>query len=352
MRIPNERLAIRQATKRLRELLGSLYDSTVFGEYVGDFMWDAVVYASTHTFLLEYKRSGSIAPVRLATQHLKQAIRRESICSLIPLIAVPYMGEMGREYCEASGVSWLDLSGNAGIFAPGLHIRERGHRNRFRSPGRVVSAFGPRGSRVARWLLINPNKVFLQREIAFHTGLDRGYVSRVVRRLLDSGLVSRRRNGIYVRDPDLLLDSWLEESRFDRNDILRGHIPALSGGRLARQVAGTLNDMDVRYAMTGLAAAWFYTGYASFRLLTVYLDDFPSDELLETIGFRDESRGANTWLVTPNDIGVFEGFGFVDGARCVHPVQAYLDLKEHPERSIEAAEELRSSLLTWGEDGS
>ena len=288
--------------------------------------------------------------MRLAAQYLEQVIK-ESNHLLVPLIAVPYMGEMGREYCEASGVSWLDLSGNAGIFVPpGLHIRERGHRNRFLSPGRIGSAFGPRGSRVARWLLINPNKVFLQREIAFHTGLDRGYVSRVVRRLLDSGLVSRQRNGIYVRDPDLLLDSWLEEYRFDRNNILRGHIPALSGSRLARQVAGTLNNMDIQYAMTGLAAAWFYTGYVSFRLLTVYLDDLPSGELLKAVRFRDEARGANTWLVTPSDMGVFDGAEFASGVRCVHPVQVYLDLKGHPERSTEASEELRGQLLKWEEN--
>lgn len=346
MRIPNEHIAIRQATKRLSELLGSLYDSATLGEYVGDFLSDAVVYAGPYTFLMEYKRSGGIAQVKFMVHLLKEVIT-ESGCPLIPLIAVPYMGDAGRDYCEKSGVAWLDLSGNAGIFAPGLHIRERGHRNRFLSPGRVASAFGPRGSRVARWLLIHPNKVFRQHEIAFHTGLDPGYVSRVVRRMLDDGLLSHRRNGMYVRDHDLLLDSWFEEYRFDRSSILHGHIPALFGGRLARQVAGTLNDMDVQYAMTGLAAAWFYTRYASFRLLTVYLDDLPSGELLDAIGFRDEARGANTWLVTPNDMGVFEGAEFVDGVRCVHPVQAYLDLKGHPERSAEVAEELRDRLLRW-----
>jgi hypothetical protein len=47
----------------------------------------------------------------------------------------------------------------------------------------------------------------------------------------------------------------------------------------------------------------------------------------------------------PNDEGVFDGAKFVDGIRCVHPVQAYLDLKDHPERSTEAAAELRRKIL-------
>lgn len=349
MRIPNEHLAIRQATQRLSELLGELCNSVSYEERVGKFRLDAIVSGSPYHFALEWKRSGSIAHVRLAAQYLKQ-VTEETDRPLIPLIAVPYMGEMGRDYCEESGLAWLDLSGNAGIFALGLHIRERGHRNRFRSPGRIESAFGPRGSRVARLLLTNPGKVFLQREIAFQTDLDQGYVSRVVTKLSASGLVLRQRNGIYVRDPGLLLDFWVEDYRFDRHNILRGHIPSLSGGRLARQIAGMLDDMDIQYAMTGLTAAWLYTRHASFRLLTVYLNEFPSDELLGSVGFRDEARGANTWLVTPNDMGVFDGADLVDGVCCVHPVQAYLDLKGHPERSVEAAEELRGQLLTWRED--
>jgi hypothetical protein len=34
--------------------------------------------------------------------------------------------------------------------------------------------------------------------------------------------------------------------------------------------------------------------------------------------------------------------------RCVHPVQAYLDLKAQPERAAEAADRLRTERLTWG----
>ena len=59
----------------------------------------------------------------------------------------------------------------------------------------------------------------------------------------------------------------------------------------------------------------------------------------------------NLWLAVPNDSGVFQGAVENDGIRCVHPVQVYLDLKEHPERSAEAADRLRTELLTWSRDG-
>ena len=38
---------------------------------------------------------------------------------VIPLLAVPYMGETARAYCEQNGVAWLDLSGNGRIVGAG-----------------------------------------------------------------------------------------------------------------------------------------------------------------------------------------------------------------------------------------
>jgi hypothetical protein len=88
--------------------------------------------------------------------------------------------------------------------------------------------------------------------------------------------------------------------------------------------------------------------YASFRLATIYLLGSPSLPFLHSIGFRDQERGANLWLVVPNDEGVVEGSEYRDGVNCVSPVQTYLDLKAHPERSRDAADHLRRQLLRWG----
>jgi hypothetical protein len=88
-------------------------------------------------------------------------------------------------------------------------------------------------------------------------------------------------------------------------------------------------------------------GERTFRLATFFLSKEPGEKLLKAIGFREDERGANVWLVVPNDDAVFMGAKEVDGIRCVHPLQAYLDLTAHPERAAEAAAELRKRLLTW-----
>ena len=107
----------------------------------------------------------------------------------------------------------------------------------------------------------------------------------------------------------------------------------------------------IEHAATGLAAAWALTRFAGFRIASLYLPADPSPTLLEQLGYREDPRGANLWLVVPNDAGVFHGAVEKDGIRCVHPVQVYVDLKFHPERSTEAAEHLRTKLLTWRHDG-
>ena len=119
---------------------------------------------------------------------------------------------------------------------------------------------------------------------------------------------------------------------------------------LIQAISGTLSRIEEPYAATALPAAWLWTRYAGFRLSTVYLSKPPSAALKKELSFREEARGANTWLVVPNDDGVFDGVELVDGIRCVHPVQAYVDLKDHPERATEAAEELRRRLQWRGND--
>ncbi len=179
-----------------------------------------------------------------------------------------------------------------------------------------------------------------------------GFVSRIVSRLEHESYVLREPGGaLRVKDPALLLDAWRDEYRFDKHVLLQGHVAARSGDALARLVGDTLAEGSVEHAATGLAAAWQMTRFAAFRITTFFLAEPPSKELREKLGFREDARGANLWLVLPNDAGVFHGAETQGGLRCVHPVQAYLDLKAHPERATEAAEHLRSELLSWRHDG-
>jgi Transcriptional regulator, AbiEi antitoxin, Type IV TA system len=293
----------------------------------------------------------SAGPLAEAVNRLKLAADALADSGL-PLIVVPFMGEVGKEICNRTGVSWLDLSGNAKIVAPGIRIDIEGRPNKYRGRGRPPNVFAPKSSRVARQLLLYPQKFQSQAEIARQTGLGDGYVSKIVRRLEQEQYVTSNDDGaLRPRDPNLLLDAWQAAYDFNRHQILKGHVPARSGDELLQRVDRRLSHEKIDHAATGLAAAWLYTHFAAFRQATIYLSVMPARSLLKEIEFSDEPKGANLWLVQPDDEGVFQGSQNRDGARCVSPLQTYLDLKGQPERAKDAAIELRKKLLLWGSHG-
>ena len=173
-----------------------------------------------------------------------------------------------------------------------------------------------------------------------------GFTSRIVRQLEEERLVERDKNGaVKVANFDAMLDAWREAYDFSKHHIVRGHVAARSSDEVLRQLAGPLKRGKIEYAATGLAGAWLLNKFVGFRLVVCYVGQIPPDEARKAMGFHEEQHGENVWLVVPNDEGVFHGVAEPEGIRCVHPVQVYLDLKAHPERSAEAAEQLRRKHL-------
>ena len=348
----------RQAVRQVAECISSLIESNCheleLTEDRSTYQPDAVLRAGSFVFVVEWKSVATAASIDSALRHVSryaEELQRSGHAAekVVPLVVVPFMGDVGRERCAEYGVSWMDLAGNARIVAPGLRVLIEGKPNRHRRRGRPSTAFAPRSSRIARWLLMHPDEPLTQRELARATGTDEGYTSRVVGKLLDEELIVRTDSGaVRPRDPDLLLDAWREVYDFKKHHVVRGHSAARSGEAMLRHLAVSLDRASVHYAVTGLAAAWSLGRFAAFRTATVYLQGEVSPGLISEISFHDEARGANVWLVVPNDVGVFHGATTTrDGIVCVHPVQAYLDLHAHPERAEDAARELRSDYLRW-----
>ena len=311
---------------------------------------DFIIKAGEHTFLVDFRSSSARASLLLALMRFNEE-RRDNGKDGIPLLVVPYMGETGRRLCEEHEIAWLDLSGNARIKAPGLLINVEGKPNRFKSAGRPPNLFAPKSSRIVRQFLIQPDRALNQRELSQAADLDEGYTSRIVRRFEETGLIIRDEKGLLKpKDPAQLLDAWHEAYDFMRHRVIKGHVAARSGEELLDKIVGILEKQAPGYAATGLCAAWLYSHFANFRLATFYLPHAPGNELFNALGFREDEKGANTWLVVPNDEGVFHGSEAKEGIRCVHAVQVYMDLKEHPERSSEAASRLRQDYLKWRQD--
>ena len=347
MKPPSEK----QAVAEIVDLLADLLDSSpkkIRSQAAAANGYDYSISAPGHRFLVEYKVSASAGPLAGAVDQLKKYADANQDKGL-PLIVVPYMGQVGRELCDRSGISWLDLSGNAKIVAPGLKIRVEGCPNKYTDRGRPPNVFASKSSRIARQLLLHPKQFQSQAELARQTGLGDGYVSKIVRRLEQERYLDANDDGaVRPRDPNLLLDAWHGVYDFSRNRIIKGHVPARSGDEILKRIVRSFSHEKLEYAATGLSAAWLLTNFAAFRLVTLYVPAIPSRSLLKQIEFSDEPKGANLWLVLPDDDGVFHGSQKQAGIECVSPVQTYLDLKDQPERAKDAAVELRRKLLNWG----
>lgn len=332
-----------QARRLLLSWLSDKADSRNPSEGQADF----IVREGAATLVVEVKRLAEPAWLRGAIEQVRATALRIGKRA-VPVIAVPFMAEGGRRICEEAKISWFDLSGNAHIVAPGLRIHVEGRPNAFKRRGRPSTVFAPKSSRIVRALLLEQQRNLSQRELARRTGLDEGFTSRVVRKLETDRMVERDAEGaVRVTNPDDLLESWRETYDFSKHRVIAGHATARSAEELLATVAAALRTQKLDYAATGLASAWLLTKFAAFRLVTIFVPEEPRADVLKAVRFRAEERGANLWFTVPNDEGVFTGAAELDGIQCVHPIQAYLDLKSQPERSTEAGEELRRRMLHW-----
>lgn len=343
----SEKEALERVAKLLEEWLNVSENEAQVSWNLPDKNIDGCISIKNHNFSIEIKSASNSAQVSSAIQTLKR-FRSLLEGSAIPLVAVPFMGEVGRKLCKEADVSWIDLSGNADIYAPNLRILITGRPNRFKSPGRPSNPFASKSSRIARWFLMHPNRAMSQRKLALKTDMDEGFTSRIISRLEEERLIDRKKDGtLQVLDPNILLDSWREVYDFNQHLILKGHITERSSSEVLKKLSDMLVKTKMPHAATGLCAAWLLNKYATFRIVTFYIKSHPSRDLLKKIGFREGSSGANVWIVMPKDEGVFHGSNILEGINCVHPVQVYLDLFGHPERAIEAAENIRHEILTW-----
>lgn len=336
----------REARHRLPELLGDLLDE-VRGP---NDLWcdspdrgvDVVAHVRGRRWVFEVKSSSRPGVVAMAADQLAATAPLDAIHVLV----VPFMTPAGAKSAADRSLNWLDLSGNAHLRTDdGLYVRVEGRPNQYASRGRPSSPFAPKSSRVAHAMLLDPARWWRQKGLAETVDLDDGHVSRIVRRLAEYELLDRNGNEIRPRDPGLLLDAWSDDYRFDRHDIVMGHASG-AGIDLARELHIRLRSVQIDHAFTGLPAAWALNAFARFRVNTVYVFGDPR-EAADAVELRRNERGANVQLVGPDDRGVFLGRRQLAELPCVSPVQTYLDLAHLPERSHDAARQLRDDGLLW-----
>jgi len=339
----SERAQLREACKVLAELLCLPEPRTEMGARAGGTEWDARVRSDKLDLLIDFRGRGDSATVSLAMLQIAERTPR------LPrngraLLAVPFMSKAAAGLCERHDQNWFDLAGNARIVLPGIRVVVEGKLQESKPLGRPENVFATKSERVTHVLMLPGNEAGLaQHELARRTGLGPGFVSRIVRRLHELGLVRRHSGVIQVVDRARMLDAWRDGHRFPRERVVAGVIPARTNIEYMRRLATEFERSGVRHAFTGLAAALQLAPFADFHLSTCYIEGEFTIEMRKKVAFLETVRGASTWIVPNADPGVFLGAREAGGFRTVGPLLTYLDLMHHPERAREAADHLRET---------
>jgi len=290
--------------------------------------------------------------VHLAVLHVPEP--RLAALSALPIsrephvVIAPHLSARAREAVEARGWGWIETNGNAHIQTNELfiHIERPARSARVVSRGRSIP---PQGERIVRHLLDGYPAAHRFTEIARATNLDKGYTSRILRRLAENDLIRYERNEpVELTSPTELFEFWqtipprtIESSWF------------VSRATSLRQLALRVTDMAAARggtAFTGAFGANLLVAHLEPERVDCYVRGVPTASRLGAdLGAERVSRGSNLVFLVHRDPGVLT-IGTHDrrGLRLVAPSQIYRDaLLRGRGREREAANELRRELMKW-----
>lgn len=256
------------------------------------------------------------------------------------LIVSGYLTPSARERLREGRIGFLDLTGNAwlSLREPGLFIETQGALTNPDRPGRPARSIkGPKAGRAVRALCDFREPVGV-RQLASRSGLDPGYVSRLLTLLAGEALIERASSGkVFKVDWARLLRRWAEDSPVEARASTATYIEPRGLDALLAALAAS----DMRYAVTGSLAAARVVPTAPTRLATVYVEAL--DKAADRLRLRETKSGMNVVLAAPADDVVFERIRKRDGTTYAAPSQVAADLMSGPGRSPAEAEE----LLAW-----
>ena len=266
---------------------------------------------------------------------------------LVPVVVAKYLSPDRRKHCQEEGVYFLDLSGNVFLAYDGLHVERIGFPNRFPERRRGRSPFSDKASLILRAALSDPKKVWGVRELAQSVGLDPGFVSRMVKELEKRDYVSRIDSKIKLRDPKILLEDWVLEYDYRRNQELRYFCLAKGPNEVIEKLAEAPIPDDLPYALGLQAGANLIAPYSVYSEVHLYAGNKQViNRFVEEMKLREAGEGANLIFLLP----YYKHSVFYDKQRIrniwvVSDLQLYLDLHNYPIRGLEQAEHLYEKRL-------
>ncbi|WP_022674359.1 type IV toxin-antitoxin system AbiEi family antitoxin [Novosphingopyxis baekryungensis] len=344
-----------QAEHRLRALLqqmDSVRDINVAHEVMSaDMGIDLVVSfrrgKSRHKLLVEVKANAEPARVRNAIWQLHSAAETYG-ADAYTMLAAPYISPASRQICRESGIGYIDFAGNAYLSVGGLEIDHRTDVKPKTEQRVLRSLFKPKAAAVLHTMLKDPKHQWRIGDLAQQADVSAGHASQVGQQLRQREWAEQSDEGVWLSDPNALLDMWREEYEPPSGERVQlyTHLHGRELQDAVRSVMTGRTDVELLYA--SFSAADWIAPFARTGRTYFYADERGLARLQVRLELQSASKGANIDILIPDDPKVFQTAMLLEnGLVSTDPVQTYLDLSIAGERGREAAEHLRAEALQW-----
>ena len=288
-------------------------------------------------FCVKVKRAGYPQYVREGIFHLEEYRRGNP--SYYSIIAVPRLGEQGKKICNKHKVGYMDFDGNMKIAFGSIHIEIEGKRGQPYAAQRQ-SLFSPKAVRVTKCLLYEPHRVWMQKDIVRRTQLSKGMVSRIVKQMVEAGYLLEEANKLKLTNFDDLLSAWTEKTVLQRRENSKCYyVWAQNPQRLMRAIADEFSRRKIRYAFTQEAGASLIAPFATFDIVSLYIEAFDKFAL-DSLSASETKKGFNVVIFEAPDETLFEQARERKGMKVADNLQLYVDLKKNPLRGGKQAEHI------------
>jgi hypothetical protein len=284
--------------------------------------------------------------VRRFIQRIGRSGDRPEGPDTVPVLIAPFLSPEARALCHAAGVGYFDLAGNAGLDTTNVYLELGGRPNPNAREKQLRDPFAGKAERVARRLLVEPERSWSMRGLAEAAGVSLGMASMATTALAEAKLVTKGRRGLSVTDLRGMLEAWAESYDLRRS---AWHIYRSWWGveeleqRLAQRCAAHGRGALTLWSGAGHLLA---EGPSAPRLAFYWQGDL--EPLIEIMNLDEVKGRTYVFVFEPYDDSVlWETRRIDDDLEVVHPVQLYLDLGSGDDAELELAQRVRASLLGW-----
>lgn len=301
-----------------------------------------------HVLVCEVKSSGQPRHVRMALLQLRNYMAHHAQ-DATPVFIAPYLSPEAQALCREQAVGFLDLEGNVRLLFDTVFIERLVAGKPAVERRELKSLFKPKSAQVLLVMLRDPSRAWRVTELAERADVSLGHVSNVRAGLLDREWAQVSDEGLFLSEPDALLDAWRDA--YEPPAGRRASFYTTLHGSAFEEAARRVLDSDRKpgqAAFASFSAAHWLAPYGRTGTHYFYADDVSIERLHAALKLSSVSKGENVVVTLLKDPGLFrDNVEPAPGAICTSPVQTYLDLTAAGERGREAADHLRRERLTW-----